>query len=271
MEFNSAEAVKNNVLGTHTIGTIAGEFNADVFVLISTDKAVRPTSIMGATKRAAELVIQDLNRSFDTRYVAVRFGNVIGSTGSVVPIFLEAIRNGEPIKITDRRMKRYFMTIQEAAQLVLQAGAMANSGTGGEVFVLKMGEPVNILELAEAAITLSGFKPHQDIQIVETGIRPGEKLFEELLMTDENVTGTRHPKIFVCKIAGFPASALRKALQELSVLSKNGHERELRACLSELLPEAKLHSSRDEEAPVVQEMPPTSSSKSVLSGSACSS
>jgi FlaA1/EpsC-like NDP-sugar epimerase len=242
MEFNPAEAVKNNVLATRLLGEIAGEFNAEVFVLISTDKAVCPTSVMGATKRLAELLIQDLNQRATTHYVAVRFGNVIGSAGSVVPIFREQIRKGGPVTITDRRMKRYFMTIPEAAQLVLQAGAMGKSGKGGEVFILQMGEPVSILDLAEAIINLSGFKPHEEIKIVETGIRPGEKLYEELLMTEENVAGTQHPKIFINRIAGRSAEDIHLALERLEILSRNGHEQELRLFLNELLPEAKLNS-----------------------------
>ena len=240
MESNSQEALKNNVFATRLLGEMAGEFNTEVFVLISTDKAVCPTSVMGATKRLAELLIQDLNRRMRTNYVAVRFGNVIGSAGSVIPIFREQIRKGGPVTITDRRMKRYFMTIAEASQLVLQVGAIGNSGKGAEVFILHMGEPVSILELAEAVITLSGFKPHEDIKIVETGIRPGEKLYEELLMTEENVTGTEHPKIFINKIAERSAEDIRLALERLETLSKNGHEQKLRLYLNELLPNANL-------------------------------
>ncbi|HEY6232223.1 MAG TPA: nucleoside-diphosphate sugar epimerase/dehydratase, partial [Pyrinomonadaceae bacterium] len=169
MESNSTEAVQNNVLNTRQLAELSGEFEAEVFVLVSTDKAVRPTSVMGASKRAAELVVQDLNGAYETRFVAVRFGNVIGSAGSVIPIFREQIRHGGPVTVTDRRMKRYFMTIPESAQLVLQASVL---GRGGEVFVLHMGEPVRIMDLAETLITLSGLKPHEDIRIVETGMRP---------------------------------------------------------------------------------------------------
>jgi FlaA1/EpsC-like NDP-sugar epimerase len=242
MEVNPAEAVKNNVLGTRLLGEMAGEFNAEVFVLISTDKAVCPTSIMGATKRLAELFIQDLNRRATTRYVAVRFGNVIGSAGSVIPIFREQIRKGGPVTITDKRMKRYFMTIPEAAQLVLQAGAVGNLGNGGEVFILHMGEPVSILELAESLITLSGFKPYEDIKIIETGIRPGEKLYEELLTTEESVAETQHPKIFINKLASRTAEDIRLAFERLELLSRNGHEQELRLYINQLLPEATLDS-----------------------------
>ena len=191
MEHNSTEAVKNNVLATHSLGEVAGEFGAEVFVLVSTDKAVRPSSVMGASKRTAELVVQDLNRRFATRYVAVRFGNVIGSAGSVIPIFQEQILKGGPVTVTHPAMTRYFMTIPEASQLVLQAGAM---GEGGEIFILDMGEPVRILDLAREAIRLSGLKPIEDIDIVFTGVRPGEKLYEELEITEEHMTKTRHPK-----------------------------------------------------------------------------
>ncbi len=240
MEYNPGEAVKNNVLGTNLVGELSGEFGAEVFVLVSTDKAVFPSSIMGATKRMAEFVTQDLNRRFETHFVAVRFGNVIGSAGSVIPIFQEQIRKGGPITITDKRMKRYFMTIPEAAQLVLQAGAIGRERAGGEVFILHMGEPVCIYDLAEAIITLSGLKPHEDIKIVETGIRPGEKLYEKLKIDEEDVVGTSHPKIFINKIADRPAQDVREALEKLHELSQNGHERELRAYLNDLLPEARL-------------------------------
>ncbi|HMF55152.1 MAG TPA: nucleoside-diphosphate sugar epimerase/dehydratase, partial [Pyrinomonadaceae bacterium] len=247
MEYNPGEAVKNNVLATNLVGELAGEFGAEVFVLISTDKAVFPSSIMGATKRMAEFVIQDLNRRYQTHFVAVRFGNVIGSAGSVIPIFQEQIRKGGPITITDKRMKRYFMTIPEASQLVLQAGAIGRARDGGEVFILHMGEPVGIYDLAEAIITLSGLKPHEDIQIVETGIRPGEKLNERLKIDEEDVVGTSHPKIFINKIADRPSKDVRVALERLDVLSQNGHERELRSYLNDLLPEACLSVQETDE------------------------
>lgn len=237
MEFNPAEAVKNNVLATNLLGEISGEFGVQAFVLISTDKAVRPTSIMGASKRVAELVVQDLDRRYATRYVAVRFGNVIGSAGSVLPIFREQIMNGGPLTITHPAMTRYFMTIPEAAQLVLQAGAM---GEGGEIFILDMGEPVRILDLAREAILLSGLQPFEDIDIVFTGVRPGEKLYEELQMTEENMTKTRHPKIFIGRIAECSSERVRDALAEFLTQSTAGHEAELRCLFSQLLPEAHL-------------------------------
>jgi len=240
MESNSTEAVQNNTLNTRLLADLAGEFKAEVFVLISTDKAVRPTSIMGATKRAAELVVQDLNPQYDTRFVAVRFGNVIGSAGSVIPIFREQIRNGGPVTITDKRMKRYFMTIPESAQLVLQASVI---GQGGEVFILHMGEPVRIMDLAETLITLSGLKPHEDIQIVETGMRPGEKLYEELSFETEETVPTSHPKIFINKLDTPEPETVRTALKVLARLVRERNEDELRRFLNGLLPEANLRSA----------------------------
>jgi len=238
MESNATEAVRNNVLATSLLGELAAEFNVEAFVLISTDKAVRPSSVMGATKRTAELVIQDLSNRFATRYVAVRFGNVIGSTGSVIPIFNEQIRKGGPVTVTHAEMTRYFMTIPEAAQLVLQAGAM---GQGGEIFILDMGKPVRILELARSAITLSGLRPYSDIDIVFTGMRPGEKLFEELELTEEQTSRTRHPKIFIGKINAYPEQKMRAALEQLAMLTESGSEVEIRRSLNDLLPEARLH------------------------------
>ena len=246
MEFNETEAVKNNVLATQLLGELAGEYGADAFVLISTDKAVRPTSVMGASKRVAELVVQDLDRRYHTRYVAVRFGNVMGSAGSVIPIFQDQIRKGGPVTVTHPDMVRYFMTIPEAAQLVLQAGAL---GEGGEIFILDMGEPVKILDLAKDTITLSGLKPYEDIKIVFTGVRAGEKLFEELEITEERLTQTRHPKIFIGKIAAYPEATVRQALARLAALSHDGQERELRSFLNELLPEATLASETHQAAP----------------------
>lgn len=237
MEENPCEAVKNNVLATHRLGQLAGEYEVDAFVLISTDKAVRPTSVMGASKRVAELVIQQLNSQYRTRYVAVRFGNVIGSAGSVIPIFREQIRKGGPVKVTHPEMVRYFMTIPEAAQLVLQAAAL---GEGGEIFILDMGEPVRILDLAKDTITLSGLKPFEDIDIVFTGIRPGEKLFEELQTTEEAVAKTRHPKIFIGRIKACPNDLVQAALKRFAHFARHGAAREVRLLFNELLPEANI-------------------------------
>lgn len=196
MEINPTEAIKNNVFGTRNIAEAADKYHAERFVLISTDKAVNPTSVMGATKNIAEMVVQTLGQKSKTKFVAVRFGNVLGSRGSVIPRFKEQIANGGPVTVTHPEMIRYFMTIPEAAQLVIQAGAFAN---GGEVFVLDMGKPVKILQLAEDLIKLSGFAPYQDIQIEFSGIRKGEKLYEELLTEEEGLQTTKHNRIFVGK------------------------------------------------------------------------
>ena len=197
MEYQPIEAVKNNVLGTKTVAEEAAAHNVETFVMISTDKAVNPTSVMGCTKRVAEMFVQSMNGTCKTRFVAVRFGNVLGSRGSVIPLFKKQIAKGGPVTVTHPDMKRYFMTIPEASQLVLQAGAMAK---GGEVFVLDMGEPVKICDLAKTLITLSGLTPEKDIEIKYTGLRPGEKLFEELLSAEDGTEETCHEKIFTAKL-----------------------------------------------------------------------
>ncbi|HEX5854947.1 MAG TPA: nucleoside-diphosphate sugar epimerase/dehydratase, partial [Thermoanaerobaculia bacterium] len=237
MEANASEAIRNNVLGTARLGTLAGEYGVDVFVMISTDKAVRPTSVMGASKRVAELVVQDLDGRYRTRFVAVRFGNVLGSAGSVIPIFREQIRNGGPVTVTHPDMVRFFMTIPEASQLVLQAGAM---GKGGEIFVLDMGEPVRIVDLAQEMIRLSGFKPNEDIDVVFTGVRPGEKLYEEMGTEEENVSPTGKAKILIGKIPPSPPDVVERALEKLKWLADDGHEDAIRRFLMELLPDARL-------------------------------
>jgi FlaA1/EpsC-like NDP-sugar epimerase len=241
MEANPSEAIKNNVFGTKILGELAGEIGVESFVLISTDKAVRPSSIMGASKRIAELVIQDLDQRFETRFVAVRFGNVMGSAGSVIPIFRDQIEKGGPVTVTHPDMMRYFMTIPEAAQLVLEAGAM---GDYGEIYVLDMGEPVRILDLARDMITLSGFRPYEDIDIVFTGLRPGEKLFEELEVSGEQIAKTKHPKIFIGKLSAFPVARLQEGLRHLAMLCREGRDEEIRAFLGELLNEANLISRK---------------------------
>lgn len=212
MEENATEAVKNNIFGTWHTAKAADEFGAKRFVLISTDKAVNPTSVMGATKRVAECIIQSLNSQSETVFVAVRFGNVLGSRGSVIPLFKRQIAAGGPVTVTHPEMVRYFMTIPEAARLVIQAASM---GEGGEVFVLDMGEPVRIVELARDLIRLSGFEPDSEIPIVFTGIRPGEKLFEELLTPEEGAEATRHERIFVAKPDVISSEELRDFLDAM--------------------------------------------------------
>jgi FlaA1/EpsC-like NDP-sugar epimerase len=240
MESNPTEAVKNNVLATQILGEVAAEHEVEAFVLISTDKAVKPTSIMGTSKRVAELVIQDLDQKFNgTRFLTVRFGNVLGSTGSVVPIFREQIRRGGPVTVTHPEATRYFMTIPEAAQLVMEAGAV---GSGGDILMLDMGEPVAILALAQEMIALSGLKPFEDIQIQFSGLRPGEKLIEELRLPDEAVKPTVHPKIFVSEPKSQSTADLGGQLRELERAVISGAAVEICHLLSEILPKTELTS-----------------------------
>jgi FlaA1/EpsC-like NDP-sugar epimerase len=194
MEANPAEAVKNNVFGTKNTVDMAERYGAEKFVMISTDKAVEPSSVMGATKRLAEMVVQEKNKISATSFCSVRFGNVLGSNGSVIPFFRNQIEAGGPVTVTHKDVTRYFMTIPEAVQLVMQAGAMA---TGGEMFILDMGEPVRIMDLAETMVRLSGFTPYEDIDIVVTQLRPGEKLHEKLNYASEDLARTSHDKIFL--------------------------------------------------------------------------
>ncbi len=210
LEANPVEGVRNNLFGTESVARLAGQFSAEAFVLISTDKAVNPSSVMGATKRAAELWIR--GRPGPTRYTSVRFGNVLGSQGSVVPVLKEQIAAGGPVTITHPEMRRYFMTIPEAVQLVIQASAM---GKANEVFMLDMGEPVKIVDLARDLITLSGLRPEVDIEIVYTGIRPGEKLFEELYLEAEHAEPTRHPKILVARHRPLDIAAFEAQVEEM--------------------------------------------------------
>jgi len=203
-------------------------------VMISTDKAVNPTSIMGSSKRIAEMYVQDLNRTSETHFVTVRFGNVLGSNGSVVPIFKQQIAAGGPVTVTHPEMRRYFMTIPEASQLVLQAAAM---GQGGEIFVLDMGESVRIVDLSRELITLSGFRPGEDIEIQFTGLRPGEKLFEELSIEGEDMLPTRHPKIAVWKNIPKDREFLRRHIETLlEVAQAQDHEKIVQA-IKILVPE----------------------------------
>lgn len=216
MEDSPEEAVKNNLIGTINVAEAADRYAAKRFVLISTDKAVNPTNVMGATKRMAEIAIQQIDKRSKTEYTAVRFGNVLGSNGSVIPIFKEQIAKGGPVKITHPDITRYFMTIPEAVQLVLQAGSMAQ---GGEIFVLDMGEPVKIVDLAKDLIRLSGYRPEIDIRLEYIGLRPGEKMFEELNLDCECSDKTSHDKIFVCK----PVDNFNSLLSEINLLRRILH------------------------------------------------
>jgi len=194
MEVSPLEAIKNNTVGTYNVAKLSDKHGVSKFVLISTDKAVNPTNIMGASKRAAEKVVMKLNEKSKTDFAAVRFGNVLGSNGSVIPLFRKQIESGGPVTVTHPKIIRYFMTIPEACQLVIQAGAYAE---GGELFILDMGEPVKILDLAVKLIRFSGFEPYKDIGIIFTGLRPGEKMYEELLLDKNNASKTPNDKIFV--------------------------------------------------------------------------
>ncbi|WP_104372194.1 polysaccharide biosynthesis protein [Desulfocucumis palustris] len=233
MELHPDEAVKTNITGTLNVSDAADRVGVKVFVMISTDKAVNPSSVMGATKRMAELIIQNKNRVSNTIFTAVRFGNVLGSNGSVVPIFQRQIANGGPVTVTHPEMKRYFMTIPESVQLVIQAGAMAE---GGEVFVLDMGEPVKIVDLAKDMIKFSGLEPEKDIQITFTGVRPGEKLFEELLTAEEGSRATKHKRIFIARPSLVDVSALGQGIVELFSKGHLCKREDVFAILSSMIP-----------------------------------
>jgi FlaA1/EpsC-like NDP-sugar epimerase len=233
MEDNPSEAVKNNVFGTLNLSECADKFGVKRFVMISTDKAVNPTNIMGATKRMCEMIIQGMNKVSQTEFVAVRFGNVLGSNGSVIPLFKKQIENGGPITLTHKEITRFFMTIPEAAQLVLQAGAFAK---GGEIFVLDMGSPVKIYNLAHDLISLSGLEPEKDIKIEITGLRPGEKLYEELLMDEEGLGKTEHDKIFVGRPMAEDIEKLRKKLDELRFTLEKDSKEDIFYKVEEIVP-----------------------------------
>ncbi|HEY8668249.1 MAG TPA: nucleoside-diphosphate sugar epimerase/dehydratase [Tepidisphaeraceae bacterium] len=236
MELNPGEAIKNNVFGTKVVADAAAEVRSQSFVLVSTDKAVNPTSVMGAAKRCAELYVQSLNGTGRTRFLAVRFGNVLGSSGSVVPIFLKQIAAGGPVTVTHPDMRRYFMTIPEASQLVMQAGAI---GQGGEIFVLDMGQPIRILDLAKELIRRSGLRANDDIAIQFTGVRPGEKLYEELSCDNEQIRPTIHPRIHVWKLPRADAQQVNRMLDTLADAATGSRQHVLLAlqeCVEEFRP-----------------------------------
>ena len=235
MEHSPLEAIKNNVFGTYNVVNVCDKFNVKKFILISTDKAVNPTNIMGATKRMCEMIVQAKNKESKTEYAAVRFGNVLGSNGSVVPLFKKQIASGGPVTVTHKEITRFFMTIPEAVALVLQAMTYAK---GGEIFVLDMGEPVKIYNLAESLIRLSGFVPNQDIKIEVTGLRPGEKLYEELLMDEEGLEKTNHNKIHVAAPMNITIKDVEKKLEKLqSLIDKEcDNKKEIKDIMKEVVP-----------------------------------
>ncbi len=236
METSPLEAIKNNVFGTYNVVNCADEYKVKRFILISTDKAVNPTNIMGATKRLCELIIQAKNKVSETQYAAVRFGNVLGSNGSVVPLFKKQIANGGPVTVTHKDITRFFMTIPEAVSLVLQAMSYAE---GGEIFVLDMGEPVKIYDMAVKLIKLSGLEPGVDIQIKITGLRPGEKLYEEILMAEEGLTETKHDKIHVAKPSDINMTKIKEKLTVLRKLvdtNDNENKDEIKKVIHEVVP-----------------------------------
>jgi FlaA1/EpsC-like NDP-sugar epimerase len=270
MEHNPAEAVRTNVMGTYIMSDLSVKYGVEKFVMISTDKAVNPTNVMGASKRIAEIYVQSLYNSFNqrdvtysnglshlngkpgkkaTKFITTRFGNVLGSNGSVIPRFKEQIEKGGPITVTHPEITRYFMTIPEACRLVLEAGSM---GEGGEIYIFDMGKSVKILELAKKMIRLSGLIPNQDIAIEFSGLRPGEKLYEELLNDSENTLPTHHEKIMIAQTREYHFETISKHIEELIELSCQYHDRQVVVKMKEIVPEFKSKNSIYEDLDIPQ-------------------
>ena len=245
METNPEEAVKNNVFGTLKLAETADKYHVKNFVQISTDKAVNPTNVMGASKRICEMIIQMMGKKSKTHSVAVRFGNVLGSNGSVIPLFKEQIRTGGPVTVTHPEIIRYFMTIPEAVSLVLTAGSLAK---GGEIFILDMGEPVKIRVLAENLIRLSGYKPYEDIKIEYTGLRPGEKLYEELLLNEEGIKKTDNKKIYIGKPIEFNNETFLESLKELYYVAHKNRKQDVERLIADIVPT--FHHAKNENAEI---------------------
>jgi len=233
-ELHPGEAVKTNVLGTRNLVEAALQSGAAHFVFVSTDKAVRPANVMGASKRVAEMIVQGADKEGATRFMAVRFGNVIGSSGSVIPLFQQQIAQGGPVTVTHPDITRYFMSIPEAAQLILQAGAM---GEGGEIFILDMGEPVRIADMARDLIRLNGLEPDRDIALEFIGLRPGEKLYEELITVGEGIVPTGHSKVLVLRGTTVGREALNARIDRLGEIARGPDTGRLKVALKELIPE----------------------------------
>jgi FlaA1/EpsC-like NDP-sugar epimerase len=244
MEANASEAVQTNVRGTMNLANLAMKFKVEKFIMISTDKAVKPTSVMGASKRIAEMYTQSLNKSNGTRFITTRFGNVLGSNGSVIPLFREQISKGGPVTVTHPEITRYFMTIPEACQLVLEAGAMGN---GGEIFIFDMGKSIKIIDLAKKMIMLSGLSLGNDIQIKFTGLRPGEKLYEELLNDEENTLPTHHPQIMIAREREFDLETVKAQVQDLVGFSNSMDDVSIVKKMKAIAPEFKSQNSKFEK------------------------
>ena len=248
METNPEEAIKNNVFGTLKLAETADKYHVKNFVQISTDKAVNPTNVMGASKRICEMIIQMMGKKSNTNFVAVRFGNVLGSNGSVIPLFKEQIRTGGPVTVTHPEIIRFFMTIPEAVSLVLTAGSLAK---GGEIFILDMGEPVKIRVLAENLIRLSGYKPYEDIKIEYTGLRPGEKLYEELLLNEEGIKKTDNKKIYIGKPIEFDNESFLESMKELYYVAQKNNKDEVERLVAQIVPT--FHHAKNENSEIPKE------------------